>query len=40
LIEPPPDAPAAVRAASNKRVSNARMSAELNVELACPNYVS
>ena len=35
---PPPDAPAAIRAGSDKRVRNARMLAELGVSLDCPSF--
>jgi hypothetical protein len=38
FIEPAPDSPAAMRAESNKRVSNARMLAELGIELRHPSY--
>jgi nucleoside-diphosphate-sugar epimerase len=38
FAEPAIDSPAALRAESNKRVSNARMLAELKVELAYPSF--
>ncbi len=38
FVEPPPDAANALRAASDKRASNARMLAELGVVLAYPSY--
>jgi nucleoside-diphosphate-sugar epimerase len=38
FIEPPADSPAALRAESNKRVSNRRMLAELGVELKYASY--
>lgn len=38
FIEPPPDSPAAMRAESNKRVSNRRMLAELQIALQYPSY--
>ena len=38
FTDPPPDAPAAIRAGSDKRVRNARMLAELEVSLVCPSF--
>jgi nucleoside-diphosphate-sugar epimerase len=38
FISPPADDPAAIRATSDKRVSNARMISELAVRLAFPSY--
>jgi nucleoside-diphosphate-sugar epimerase len=38
FIEPPADAPAAIRAASDKRVNPRRMFVELSPDLAYPSY--
>jgi len=38
FVEPDPTSPRAARAESNRRVSNARMLAELRVQLAYPDY--
>ncbi len=38
FVEPPADAPVALRAAANKRVANARMLDELHVRLMHPTY--
>jgi nucleoside-diphosphate-sugar epimerase len=38
FVDPPPDAPLSPRSDSNKRISPARMMAELNVRLAYPSY--
>ena len=35
---PPPDSPAAARAGSDRRLSNAKLRRELGVELAYPSY--
>ena len=38
FVDPPADSPAALRAESNKRVSNRRVLAELDVTLEFPSY--
>lgn len=38
FVDPPPDAPLSPRSDSNKRISPARMVAELGVRLAYPSY--
>ena len=38
FVQPPADSPAALRAESNKRVSNRRLIAELGIELEFPTY--
>jgi nucleoside-diphosphate-sugar epimerase len=38
FVEPEPNSPRAIRAESNRRVSNGRMMAELRVKLAYPSY--